>query len=146
MIYIFLIALLFVLDQVIKVKMDKTRALHKDEYILNGNIILTKCYNKGAFLGIFKEKPQYLFIANIIAIGSMMIYLLKLIIFKGNAVTKFALALIMGGALSNFYDRLKRNHVIDYFSFKSLKKVVFNLGDMFIFIGCIILLLFGRNK
>ena len=35
------------------------------------------------------------------------------------------------------YDRLKRGYVVDYFSIrcKYLEKVVFNLGDFFIFAG-----------
>ena len=39
-------------------------------------------------------------------------------------------------------DRLKRGYVVDYFSirFKKLKKIVFNLGDICIFLGAGILL------
>mgnify|MGYP004557310627 CR=1 FL=1 len=35
------------------------------------------------------------------------------------------------------YDRLKRGYVVDYFSIQcgKLKKVVFNLGDIFVFLG-----------
>ena len=46
-------------------------------------------------------------------------------------------ALITAGGLSNLYDRLKRGYVVDYFSIrcKYLEKVVFNLGDFFIFAG-----------
>ena len=48
-----------------------------------------------------------------------------------------ALTLVLAGGASNLYDRLKRGYVVDYFSiqWKKLKKVVFNLGDIFIFAG-----------
>ncbi|WP_349773203.1 signal peptidase II [Lacrimispora xylanisolvens] len=48
-----------------------------------------------------------------------------------------AFSIALGGAISNLYDRLVRHYVVDYFSIQygRLKKVVFNLGDLFIFLG-----------
>ncbi len=45
------------------------------------------------------------------------------------------------GALSNLFDRVKRGYVVDYFSFQFgwLKKVVFNIGDLCIFLGTFLL-------
>lgn len=56
---------------------------------------------------------------------------------KGKTAQKLGLSIIIGGALSNLYDRLVRGYVVDYFSIEwdRLKKVVFNLGDMFVFLG-----------
>ena len=53
---------------------------------------------------------------------------------KGRVLEKTALTLVLAGGASNLYDRLKRGYVVDYFSiqWKKLKKVVFNLGDIFI--------------
>ena len=52
-------------------------------------------------------------------------------------MNKLSLALVIGASLSNLYDRYVRGYVVDYFSlrFGPLKKVVFNLGDIFIFLG-----------
>ena len=54
---------------------------------------------------------------------------------------KLALTLTLAGGVSNLYDRMKRGYVVDYFSFqwKALKKVVFNLGDLFIFAGAFLM-------
>ena len=56
---------------------------------------------------------------------------------KGKTVQKFGIAVILGGAVSNLYDRMIRHYVVDYFSIQcgKLKKVVFNLGDIFVFLG-----------
>lgn len=45
--------------------------------------------------------------------------------------------MVIGGSLSNLYDRYIRGYVVDYFSlrFGPLKEVVFNLGDIFILLG-----------
>lgn len=53
---------------------------------------------------------------------------------------------ILGGAVSNLYDRMIRHYVVDYFSIQcgKLKKVVFNLGDIFVFLGSGIL--FGAES
>ena len=60
---------------------------------------------------------------------------------KGKTVQKFGIAVILGGAVSNLYDRMIRHYVVDYFSIQcgKLKKVVFNLGDIFVFLGSAIL-------
>ena len=70
-------------------------------------------------------------------------YLAALLPQKGKKVQKLGIAMILGGALSNLYDRLVRRYVVDYFSiqWKKLKDVVFNLGDIFVFAGSLILLL-----
>ena len=65
---------------------------------------------------------------------------------KGYRLLKVALGFMIGGAASNVYDRLVRKKVLDYFSFNSkndrLRNIVFNLADIFIFIGSALFLVF----
>ena len=74
------------------------------------------------------------------AVGGILLWLLQK---KGHTVEKLGFSLTLAGALSNIYDRLTRHYVVDYFSINwgKLKKVIFNLGDMFIFLGGMVLLL-----
>ena len=62
---------------------------------------------------------------------------------KGCLVQKIGLSMVLGGAISNLYDRLVKGYVVDYFSieFKRLKKVIFNLGDIFVFLGSLVFLI-----
>ena len=62
---------------------------------------------------------------------------------RGRAAEKFALTLVLAGGLSNLLDRMSRGYVVDYFAiqWKVLKKVVFNLADIFIILGSGILVL-----
>lgn len=64
---------------------------------------------------------------------------------RGRFCEKLALTLALAGGASNLYDRMKRGYVVDYFSiqWKALKKVVFNLGDLFILAGSAILVIQG---
>ena len=59
---------------------------------------------------------------------------------EGSAGQKLGLSIVLAGAASNLYDRFKRGYVVDYFSIrvKGLEKVIFNLGDMFVFFGSLL--------
>ena len=63
---------------------------------------------------------------------------------------KTALAMILGGGASNLYDRVKKGHVVDYFSFKTrsrrLSGIIFNISDFFVFAGALLLVLFGKKE
>jgi signal peptidase II len=68
-----------------------------------------------------------------------------------HVVTGIALALIMGGAIGNLWDRLVRGRVVDFLLFyvKRYQWPVFNLADSAIVIGaCLLVLeiLFGQGK
>ena len=61
---------------------------------------------------------------------------------RGNRLLRLGLSLLLGGAFSNTYDRLKRRYVVDYLTFnvrwKPLRRVVFNLSDFCILIGALL--------
>ncbi|MDE7359775.1 MAG: signal peptidase II, partial [Lachnospiraceae bacterium] len=58
---------------------------------------------------------------------------------------KAGLALLLGGAYSNTYDRLTRKYVVDYVSFpvknRRIRRIVFNISDFCIMIGALLLVL-----
>ena len=61
---------------------------------------------------------------------------------RGSNLLRTGLSLLLGGAFSNTYDRLKRKYVVDYISFgvkwKKLRNIVFNLSDFCIIIGALL--------
>lgn len=54
--------------------------------------------------------------------------------------SKILLALIIGGALGNIYDRVMHGYVIDFIAFSFWP--VFNLADIFLSVGVFLLILF----
>ncbi|MDF2608419.1 MAG: peptidase signal peptidase [Bacillales bacterium] len=140
MFYLLLTMLLCGEDQYLKNKIDQDTELGQDTEIFNGNIIKTKTYNKGAFLSFLEGKTAVLHGLSIILLAIVAVTYICTLLSKGKNVLKLGLSLLTAGAMSNVYDRLKRGHVIDYFSFKGLRNVVFNIGDMFIFLGSILIL------
>jgi len=142
MIWIILAALVCGLDLIIKQWIGKNKEINSQEEILSGNIIITKYYNTGAFLGVMKDKSRQLLGITLISIGVVLGFLLAFLGKRGNLLLKLGLSLLLGGACSNAYERLTKGKVTDYFRIsignEKLKKVVFNLGDIFVFLGSII--------
>ncbi|MDF2472554.1 MAG: peptidase signal peptidase [Anaerocolumna sp.] len=135
MIFVVIILSLFFLDNRIKKYIEEKKEMHKKEEILRGKIIIERYHNKGAILNSLDSKPNLVILISTTVLGLLLIFFAVLLTKKGNSLYKFGFSLILGGALNNVYDRIKRGYVVDYFSFKFLKRVVFNLSDIFIFIG-----------
>ncbi|MCI8726039.1 MAG: signal peptidase II [Hungatella sp.] len=144
MIFILLTATVLLMDLGIKFTIENAdpslfpRTIEKTK----GLIMLHRNHNEGFPFGALKEKKELvkqLPLAVVSAVAGIFAWLFPR---KGYIVEKAGLALIIGGGLSNLYDRMKRGYVVDYFSirWKGLKKVVFNLGDICVFLGAAILL------
>ena len=56
-------------------------------------------------------------------------------------VIGWSLALILGGALGNFYDRLTTGEVVDFFDFALINFPIFNVADSAVVIGAGLFLL-----
>lgn len=148
MFYIVQILIIFITDFKLKEYMEENKEMHKSEEILNGKIILERYHNKGAMLNFLEHNVHLVKVISISLFGLLLLFFACLLPRRDNHMMKLALSFIIGGAASNIYDRVKRGYVVDYFSFKFLKKVVFNISDICIFIGSLmiaIISIFKRN-
>lgn len=150
MIYIACAVGVFLLDLFIKEKIDRSRTLNEEKEICGRKIILTKYYNRGAMLNFLAGRPKVMtgiHTAIIAGIAAVYAVVLKT---RSNPGLKLGLSLMLGGGLSNLYDRYKRHHVVDYFRFQvrfqRLRNIVFNISDLFVFLGGILVVLFGSRK
>ena len=141
MIFLFLIAAVVLLDLGLKDTIDEMdqEQFPKELEGSRGWILLYRNHNEGFPFGALKEKKELVKMIPLAVAGILCWILAK----KGQFVEKIGLSMVIGGGLSNLYDRLFRGYVVDYFSiqWKKLKDVVFNLGDIFVFAGSLILLL-----
>jgi signal peptidase II len=113
--------------------------------ILRGRITLKMMRNRG-FAG--SRKKEY---SPVVGIISLIVTLICLAVFiatlgrRGNGLAKLGLAVVLGGAFSNTYDRLKKKYVVDYIRFnvknKRLSTLVFNISDFCIIIGAVMCLM-----
>lgn len=142
MIFLFIgiAAAVFAADMAIKNRVEKSGNLPQS--VWKGRIVLQKYHNKGAMLNLGEKKR------GLVAVASVLLTLLVLAVFvlslgqRGNNLLRTGLALLLGGAFSNTYDRLKRRYVVDYISFqvkwKRFANIVFNLSDFCILAGAMI--------
>lgn len=135
MIRLLLSAGVFAADQYCKKRIEKQETF-RDKKILGGRIIITRYYNEGAFLNWLSGRKKLLITATSLLTGG-------LILLSGTARSgwsKTGYALLTGGAASNLYDRCRKGYVTDYFSFQKIPRIVFNLGDLAIFAGTLLIL------
>lgn len=142
MFFLLLIIILVYIEEKIKSYIETNKTYGKEEKILKGNIIINKHHNYGMFLNVLEDKKELALIIPSICLGGLIIFFAMILPKKKKFFLKLGLSLVLGGAISNVYDRVKRGYVVDYFSInkgKKLKRIVFNLADVFIFIGTIII-------
>mgnify|MGYP000943724429 CR=1 FL=1 len=151
MLYILLIVIIVILELKIKNHIDKSRQIGEKKPILKGKIIVKKQYNRGMMLNLLDHRRDLVKKLSAISLGFLAGFFIFLLPRKNRGLEKLALSLCLGGGISNVLDRFTRGKVVDYFSFnlKGLRHIVFNLADIFIFLGTIIFMfvsLFTKNK
>lgn len=146
MIYVAIVLAIFITEVKLKNYIEKNKEMHKKEEILHGNIIVERYHNKGAMLNFMEKDVKIVKTVSAVLLGIIFLVFGSLLPKKGNHFMKLAISLVLGGALSNVYDRFTRGYVVDYFSFKWLKKIVFNISDLCIFAGSAIIALISMFK
>lgn len=148
MIFILIILIIVIIDQTTKAWAVKK--LNSDDWrpALKNKVNLTLSKNKGAALNLFENHPKFVYRTTIIAIFLLAYYLFKIIKNKGLFLTKLSLSFIIGGGIGNIIDRSKKGYVVDFFAFNIKNSPIFNIADIFIILGTIILqltLIFKNN-
>ena len=100
---------------------------------VRGKIRIRKVHNYGFALGMLSGEDRLVKGGSLGAGILLLIYYMKLL-FSKKGKWKFAgTSLMLSGAVSNLYDRLKRGYVVDYIGFDAadpqIRKITFNLGD-----------------
>jgi signal peptidase II len=131
------------LDQISKVAM--ARSFHESEsHRITSFFDLTLAYNRGAafsFLAGESGWQRYIFIALAIVAAIFVLYQLKRN--AGKTMFRWALALILGGAIGNLIDRVLAGKVVDFllFHWENHSFPAFNLADSALTLGVILFIL-----
>lgn len=156
MVFLCIAAAVFVLDYFIKSYMDAHFPQGSRKKILDGKIILQNYRNPNGAFELFKGRERLGETLSAGALLSVSWDFLRLLFSKGRKLEKLGLGLALGGGLSNIYDKKVKGYVNDYFSFgvknERLRRMIFNLSDMCIFLGVVsylagqIILLCGKKE
>ena len=98
-------------------------------------------WNQGIAFGLFSfnEVNLYNFLTALIAIIIAIIFFM---ILRSEGIKKYSLLMILGGALGNLYDRIFYKAVPDFIDFHigNFHWFIFNVSDIFITIGVILMI------
>lgn len=136
------------IEALIKYCVEKYIPFGQEQKCWKDRIIIKRYHNKGAALDSFSKYPKQLLAMTSILIGIVTYAWSVTVIKEKEYVKKIALSLLLGGAYSNFFDRMIRGYVVDYvsFSYKKIRHIVFNIADFCIFIGSLLLILFSMKQ
>lgn len=140
---------IFGLDLFLKNRIEEKMEEGEERFLCRGRLLLRKYHNRGAFLDMGEKRQRAVAFLSLCLTLFMTVMFLLTFTFRGNALLKAGLALLLGGAYSNTYDRMVRKYVVDYVSFpvknRKLRGVVFNISDFCIIIGALLMTL-GESK
>jgi len=146
-----IILIIFFLDRI-----SKLFVIHQDKLSFNSEIYSSKflnihlIWNEGIAFGLFSFNEDYLYNFLTFLIFIIIIFIIFMIR-KSDPIRKYALLLVLGGALGNFFDRLIYKSVPDFIDFHvgNFHWFIFNVADIFITFGIffmIVIELTGKNK
>jgi signal peptidase II len=137
----FLIALLVVLlDRVTKWMISRDIPLHDGKQVIPGFFRITHVENRGAAFGLFADSPTQWKIGMLVLFSIVALVVVSTLLWRNShsmSTTGIGLALILGGALGNLWDRLLNGRVVDFLLFYvgQYQWPAFNVADSAIVVG-----------
>ena len=144
--YLWISALVVVLDQATKALVDRLMGLHETRDVIDGLLRLTYVRNRGAAFGVLSDaelpyQPWLFAAVGLVALFAIGTYAWRLP--TSSRLPRLGLAFIIGGALGNLIDRVRLGYVIDFVDvyWRTHHWPAFNVADSCISIGVTLLVL-----
>ena len=134
--YLIVISILCFLDQYSKVyiSLNINKLINKDLLILTIEYIR----NYGAAFNILSGSRLFL---SLISIISTIILMYLIFIREDKRINKYGLSFIVAGSIGNGVDRIFYGYVIDFIKIKFVDFPVFNIADIAINIGILVMII-----
>lgn len=135
--FILLTILLIAADQAVKYwAVHALQPVHSMP-LWEGVFSLTYVENRGAAFGIFQDGRWPLVLLTAAVLIALTVYLVKTR--PLHKVMRISALLIYAGAVGNLIDRVRYGYVVDLFSFDLIRFPVFNVADICVVCGVILL-------
>lgn len=139
MIIYYIIAMILIgLDQLSKYLTVQEIALGEVVSLVPNVLSLTYIRNSGAAWSILEDQMILFYVITVVVVGALIYFLHTE--GKRSPIASTGIAFIMGGAIGNFIDRLHLKYVIDMIRLEFINFPIFNVADMALTIGVIILI------
>ena len=137
------VLIIFFLDRISKIYVVKQFNKNLDSTLYESKFLnIHLIWNEGIAFGLFSfnDKSFYNVLTMIIILVSIFILYFGI---KNKGLQRYALLSIFAGSLGNIYDRIFYNAVPDYIDFhvEEFHWFIFNIADIFITLGVIIMIL-----
>ena len=134
--YLIIISILCFLDQYSKIyiSLNINKLINKDLLILTIEYIR----NYGAAFNILSGSRLFL---SLISIISTIILMYLIFIREDKRINKYGLSFIVAGSIGNGVDRIFYGYVIDFIKIKFVDFPVFNIADIAINIGILVMII-----
>lgn len=135
----------FALDRLTKWLVLRNVPLYDGFEVIPGFFRITHVHNRGAAFGMFADHPSEWKTAALIFFSLAALALVVGMLWKHSQAiswTAISLALILGGAIGNLWDRAFYGYVVDFldFYFRSYHWHTFNIADSAIVVGALSLM------
>ncbi len=150
----FLIAILvLLLDRATKLAVARNISLHDTIQVIPGFFRLTHVENRGAAFGLFADSPSEWKITMLVLFSIVALAIVSVLLWRNShsmPTTGIGLALILGGAVGNLWDRLVSGKVVDFLLFYvgQHQWPAFNVADSAIVVGAgllVVEILFAKS-
>lgn len=143
MIWPLVIAVLIIIaDQLFKHWIVMHISLGMSIAIIPHVLSLTNIRNNGAAWSILSGQTIFFYIITVIAVALLGYLYVKSLKNKQALLYRLGLALVLAGALGNFIDRLRFKYVVDMFQLDFINFPIFNIADMALTIGVILIIIY----
>lgn len=129
-------AIVLLLDQLSKIIVALTLQSGQSVTVVPKWIYITHTHNSGTIWGI-AQGSNYIFAIIAVAVICLVLFMSPKI--TNSLFSKICLGAILGGAIGNLVDRIFRGFVIDFIEFRIINFPVFNVADIGIVCGAILL-------
>jgi signal peptidase II len=139
-VWVLVALLVFVGDQLTKAMVESLIPEHTTIPVLDHFLNLVHTKNSGAAFGLFSDSPATWKTLLLIVASSLLLAMVIAVMWRNPQLRWEAgagLALILGGALSNLFDRIRLGRVVDFLDvyFRAYHWPTFNLADSAIVVG-----------
>lgn len=147
--YLLLSLIVVVIDQLIKLNVVQHLRVGESKTIIPNILSFYYLRNNGAAWNIFSGQMYFFYLISVIAIIAVLYFL-----FNPKYKSKtfdIGLALILGGIIGNFIDRVRLHYVVDMMQLDFINFNIFNFADSCITVGVMLVFIYllfidGKDK
>lgn len=150
---------MFLLDRATKMWVEAKVSVYDTAVVIPDVFNIVQTHNRGAAFGMLSTAPDYIRLTVLIGFALVIFSLIGGMLWQatgasapGSKMNRFALSMVLGGAMGNLYDRIVRGYVTDFLQvfLGSYEWPSFNVADSCIFVGAVLigidLIFFSRKQ